>query len=68
MKQGVIVLNDSKKGEVCTDGEVGAVDSNSKNVLPVLQKTATGLSSVKRHNYQPCSVFYMLQGKMKKIE
>ena len=46
MKRGVIVLNDSKKGEVCTDGGVGAVDSNSKNVLLVLQQTSPCLSSV----------------------
>ena len=46
MKRGVIVLNDSQKGEVYTDGGVGAVDSNSKNVLLALQQTATCLSSV----------------------
>ena len=46
MKRGVIVLNDSQKGEVYTDGGVGAVDSNSKNVLLALQQTATCLSRV----------------------
>ena len=47
MKQGVIVLNDSTSSSVYTDGAVGAVDSNSKNVLLVLQQIiATCLSSV----------------------
>ena len=46
MKQGVIVLNDSTPGSVYTDGAVGAVNSNSKNVLLVLQQIATCLSSV----------------------
>ena len=45
MKQGVIVLNDSTSGSVYTDGAVGAVDSNSKNVLLVLQQIATCLLS-----------------------
>ena len=45
MKQGVIVLNDSTPGSVYTDGAVGAVDSNSKNVSLVLQQIIATCSS-----------------------
>ena len=47
MKQGVIQVSyDRTPGAVYTDGAVGAVNSNSKNVLLVLQQTPTCLSSV----------------------
>ena len=68
MKQGVIVFYDDA---VHTDGVVRSPDNcgnNSKNFLLVLLAYKLLLAYqvlVKRHKYQPCSVFYTLQGTIK---